>query len=531
MFYFQRKHCYIIIYNDIKKIFCLIIMNYIDIYNFWFNNKKYWIPIDNKDKEYIDNIIYKQFYIIEKTEINNIKSLLGYIIYNDQFFRHFQRIDNSITEKDIIDKRNDIINYFKENIKFEELLLIVEDFELIFILMPFKHLLKYKFVLETSINWAILNDKKILDTQLSKFFNDTCLKYYQLHNYNSDISNELNFTLKERISVCDFYPIDLSINNININNELQLLKSTIDKNIIVVSLSGGVDSMVTLYLLNLLKINFKLIACHIIYGNRLESEIEYDVIKEYCSLLNIKLHTFRIKYLKRNNIEREFYEEMTRKIRFNFYKSFGDCNVYLGHIKDDIIENIWTNISKCQHIFDLKKMNIKSNIEGVNIIRPFLTIDKNRILNIAHNYCIPYLKNTTPKWSNRGKFRNRFYNETIEQYGSSVDNKLIEFSDTLFNVGRILDNIIFKPIINSFNNNIIDITKAIEAELDYNNWLYLLTEICHNKLMLSRPSSNSIKQFVERLNKKDFPKKFQLKKNLQIIIYIKNNNYYMQFNF
>lgn len=169
-------------------------------------------------------------------------------------------------------------------------------------------------------------------------------------------------------------------------------------------------------------------------------------------------------------------------------------------------------------------MSIKSIIEGVNIIRPFLTLDKNKILNIAHNYCIPYLKNTTPEWSNRGKFRNRFYKESIEQFGPSVDNKIIELSDTLFNVGRILDNIIFTPIINSF-----DITPAIKAELDYNNWLYLVTEICHNKLMINKPSTNSIKQFVDRLNKNDFPKKFQLKKNLQTIIYIINNNYFMKF--
>ena len=77
--------------------------------------------------------------------------------------------------------------------------------------------------------------------------------------------------------------------------------------------------------------------------------------------------------------------------------------------------------------------------------------------------------------------------------------------------------------------NIINITPAIKAELDYNNWLYLITEICHNKLMITKPSINSIKQFIDRLNKNDFPKKFQLKKNLQIIIYIINNNYFMKF--
>ena len=35
-------------------------MNYIYIYNFWCKNQKYWIPIS--DKDYIDNIIYKNYY-------------------------------------------------------------------------------------------------------------------------------------------------------------------------------------------------------------------------------------------------------------------------------------------------------------------------------------------------------------------------------------------------------------------------------------------------------------------------------------
>ena len=530
-------------------------MNYIDIYNFWFNNQKYWIPISDKDKDYIDNIIYKDYYNKKIENINDNKSFIGYIIYNDQFIKHFQRINNSITDNYILNQRQELINFIKENNILDDLLNI-KDVELIFILMPFKHIFNYEFVLETIIKWCDINNKKISDTQLSKFFNDTCNKYY--NNYNYKISNdisELKFSINDRISVCDYYPTNININNININKELKLLENTINKNVIVVSLSGGVDSMLSLYLLNLLKnkFNFELLACHIIYGNRIESNIEYDVVKEFCFSLDIKLHSFRIKYLKRNNVEREFYEEITRKIRFNFYKSFGDCNVYLGHIKDDVIENIWTNISKNQHIFDLKKMSINSIIEGVNIIRPFLTVDKNKILDIAHNYCIPYLKNTTPEWSNRGKFRNRFYNETIKQFGSNVDNKIIELSDTLFNVGRILDNIIFKPIINSFDNNIINITQAIKAELDYNNWLYLITEICHNKLMIKKPSTNSIKQFVDRLNKNNLKcvpfknavvvnqeskafsihtvpfLKCHLKKNLQIIIYIKNNNYFMEF--
>ena len=123
-------------------------MNYIDIYNFWFNNQKYWIPISDKDKNYIDNIIYKNYYNIKIENVDNKKSLIGYIIYKDQFIKHFQRINNSITDNFILNQRQELINFIKENNILDDLLNI-KDVELIFILMPFKHIFNYEFVLET----------------------------------------------------------------------------------------------------------------------------------------------------------------------------------------------------------------------------------------------------------------------------------------------------------------------------------------------------------------------------------------------
>ena len=97
-------------------------------------------------------------------------------------------------------------------------------------------------------------------------------------------------------------------------------------------------------------------------------------------------------------------------------------------------------------------------------------------------------------------------------------------------VGNILDNIIYKPIYKSYNHTekTIDVSRAIEAGLDVNRWLNILEHICHNFLQISKPSIHSVKQFVERLAKNNFTTlkkemKFQLKNNLQIILY-KNND-------
>ncbi len=542
--------------------------NYSDIYTFWFSNQKYWIAIKEKDKEIIDKIIYENYFNINYLEdilqidisqFDN-KSLIGFIIYYDQFYRHFMRYEIKNNIKSYISE--DLIFKQRQNLSkkilsiIDKIIIEINDDELIFILMPIKHLYDYEFVIQNIFKWTINNNCKIQDKiNLSRFFNDTYKKMFNFQKIKTDL--ELDITKISKLNfdpniVCEHYPLNylnydkwtdiISNQDYDLSNELKLLSNTIDKDKkIIVSLSGGVDSMVTLFLMYLLKknnkINNEIIACHIIYGNRSESLLEFDIIKEYCNRLNIQLFYYIIKYIKRSEIEREFYEKITRDIRFNVYKSICNENysVYLGHIKEDVIENIWSNFSRGQHIFDLKKMSISSIQEGVNIIRPFLNINKSIILNIAYKFSIPFLKNTTPEWSNRGKFRNRFYNETHIQFGNTVDDKIITVADTLSNVGNILNNLVYKPIISSFDNNIINISRAIEAELDTSGWLYIFETICHNNLKITKPSSHSINQFIERLKKYKIDKlinnqiKIQLKNNLQIIIYKKELEHYIKF--
>ncbi len=164
-------------------------------------------------------------------------------------------------------------------------------------------------------------------------------------------------------------------------------------------------------------------------------------------------------------------------------------------------------------------MEIESVIDSVNIVRPFLEVSKEDIYEISLTYKIPYLKNTTPEWSNRGKFRNRFYKETHEQFGYNVDNKLIELSNTLKKTGTMIYNLVYKPVINSFNpsTRTINITRAIEAELDITGWQYIFEHICHQCLHITKPSIHSIKQFIERIQKfKNKRIKIQMKINLQV---------------
>ena len=59
--------------------------------------------------------------------------------------------------------------------------------------------------------------------------------------------------------------------------------------------------------------------------------------------------------------DRDIYEDITKKIRFDMYKKICEkhnCVIALGHNKDDCIENIFANIAKQQKMIILKGMKI-----------------------------------------------------------------------------------------------------------------------------------------------------------------------------
>ena len=209
--------------------------------------------------------------------------------------------------------------------------------------------------------------------------------------------------------------------------------------------------------------------------------------------------------------------------------SEGEPCVLMGHIKDDIVENIWTNIAHCHHLENLKKMEAEEVQLGVRIMRPLLTVDKADIYKTSELLGIPYFKNTTPSWSNRGKFREHFHKATVTQFGESIDTKLIEFAEAIQAQASLLNILLYEPIYNSFKNNKVNITTAIKAHLDANSWLGIFEHICHTHLGCSRPSIKCIRDFTIRLYKSWIKLHIEMGNNLKVIIIKTGTEYIMEF--
>ena len=250
------------------------------------------------------------------------------------------------------------------------------------------------------------------------------------------------------------------IDAIDLNNELVktmndfCIKNKIYKNGAIISLSGGVDSMViTAILLKLAKIHkFDIFACSLNYNLRDEQRQELEFIEQYCYQNNIYIYTRNVKGYSRKKDDsgpRTEFEEESRKVRFDMYKEiikeYGCTGVFVGHHKDDIIENIFTNSMKGGNLLDLEVMKEISNIQGVNIYRPLLEYHKDKIYELSHKHNIPYFLDTTPKWSRRGKMRNEIFPLFDNVFSISWRVKLKDLGEQSNQWGNYINEYVINP--------------------------------------------------------------------------------------
>lgn len=488
-----------------------------EVYHYWFLNPKIWIETNINKRNKIDKFISLKYrnilYIISNIDNSIIfnfptRYILISIILLDQISRHIYRNENisSLREKAL-----HLSNY----IIFKQLKNNLSNDELIFVLMPYKHIDNYKYfnIIRNIINQRINLESDDIDKnqKLYKFYLDSLKKYLDKSLQNPLNSVQFNRDLISDIelsNVCEFYS-DLTNTYSDCSDEYLYnicddYLDNINQNRLTISLSGGPDSMVLAYIFNIIckKRDIKIRAIHINYNNRDESLKEEFLVSKFCSKIKLELFVYRINHFKRKFIERSTYEKITRDIRFKLYKKFNSHTI-LGHIKDDLIENIWTNFTHGRDLFKLHKMDKIGVIENVIICRPFLEVEKHNIISFAHRYYVPYLKNTTPKNSNRGKMRETFLPEVSKQFGDSVNEKILYLSKTLESYKKILDKEIFNPIFESIKikdkSYKLNITRYIEMPIHF--WHIVFTKIFH-QLNISKPKYKTIILFLEFINKK-----------------------------
>lgn len=392
-------------------------------YGDWISRRKYWFSQNDENDKYLSDTYGN---LINCDLID--KPILAILIY-DQLTRHYYRheYNNHILiyfnrkALEIVDKYNNplFIQYLN-----------IDDW--MFYMLVYRHSnIRENLLFVMNECWKRSDIPK-------NFIKAT----YNRANFIENL-DYYNYPIKFDRSILDNDPLDkeilqkplFDIGKFNFNNE----------KIIIISLSGGVDSVVCLYNLYHKYKNTKLIAVHINYNNRKEVAEEVGFLRCLCSLFDIDLYVRKISEINRNdcmlNDLRDVYESYTKKVRFNSYKCAGGNNpiVILGHNKDDCLENILTNIAYNNKYENLIGVEYISVIDNITFIRPLIDVYKKDIYDFANRHYLPYLKNSTPDWCQRGKIRTEV-KPVLEKWDKRIIEGLFNLSDIMKDYNKTISN-------------------------------------------------------------------------------------------
>ncbi len=500
------------------------------LYEFWESHPNLWFNSTYEDDIMITKLFYDLLYINHNIlSYNTPKLVSSYIILYDQIVKHINRYMGGIKEipSNFLEYCYTSYNIYKDQLN---------DFEFMFILMPIRHthnIVHVKYVLNET--WIRLENAPT--DNIKKYLIATYERYIKC-TPNMDKENLILYKPSDSITPfshleifidildkkCSYINVEampkLSDSELIYNMKDFLTKNNLNDKLITVSISGGVDSMICSYILHYIKQPF--IAVHIDYYNREECIKEEELLKWWCNIINTPLYIRRIDEINRPKCMkhelRELYESYTKNIRFNSYINSNDNNeiyeiyVMLGHNMDDTIENILTNISSNSHYDNLLGMQPLSkqihNNKEITIIRPLLNTYKKDIYEFAISNNIPFLVDSTPKWSQRGKIRD-IVRPALEEWNPLILEGLILLSDKMTQMSTLL-------------NQLVDVNKKFNSIHDVPNnetyWTILLNKM---NIFITQKTLACLITKIKFLQLNEYklkdPQKFTLSKNHFII--------------
>lgn len=216
--------------------------------------------------------------------------------------------------------------------------------------------------------------------------------------------------------------------------EQEKLSKLLKNKTVIISCSGGPDSMALLSVVNNIKDtnNVKVIVAHVNHKVRKESDEEAVMVENYAKSNN---DIFELYEIEKYHDKANFHED-ARKIRYEFLKELKDKYnadyLITAHHGDDLIETILMRITRGSNLKGYIGFKEESPWEGIKILRPLIKRTKKYLEEYDKDNNIPYRIDKT-NYSD-DYTRNRYRNKVIpllKEENENINLKYLKLSEEL----------------------------------------------------------------------------------------------------
>ena len=309
-----------------------------------------------------------------------------------------------------------------------------------------------------------------------------------------------------------------SLGEINIHNQN-----------IIVSLSGSVESCVCLHIIKHLLPLHNIVA--VFFG---PPDKKLKFVQTLCAVLNVKLYCRAITEVRclQHHIVKLIQLDMYQKLAKLFENNYKSV-VFLGNTLDDSFENIIKNISVKRCYDNLSNYDIISIKDGLTVFRPLLKIRKSEVIVFGISMNIPFMKNTTPHWSNTAKIRDVVV-PSLQNVNKNIIQSFISLKDYLQSADEIIEVFVTSQMLPKFTqsenkiNSLLDRHQHQGIIYNFNIWCKLFSSTMFTNILGTQEvSDKTIIEYIQFLKRLEKQTKFMLLKNVQVLGTIVDREYIM----